>query len=267
VTVLIVLFWLGVFVSLGSYIYSKVDQIRHEVDVRVYLTDTVKRAQIGALQQQLGARPDVDRVTYVSKQEALRRARKSLGSDASTVLSALSGNPLPAELDVKMRNPDNAKLVAASVRGMPGVGDVGYGAKKADQLLRTGAIIEAVIGGLILLLAIAAILLIANTIRLSIFARRREIEVMKLVGATNWFVRLPFMIEGMICGLAGGLLSVILLRVAYDLLLKQRLDSSQFGGDHVQAISFWALTLLLLLSGTALGALGSGVTMRRFLRV
>src|SRR5262249_43584276 len=139
-------------------------------------------------------------------------------------------------------------------------------AKRADSILRTGAIIEAVIGGLIALLTIAAVLLIANTIRLSIFARRREIEVMKLVRATNWFVRLPFMMEGMICRLARALLSV-LLRVSYDLLLKHRLDTSQFGGDHVQAISFWLLALVLLAAGTGLGAVGSGLTMRRFLRV
>jgi cell division transport system permease protein len=267
VTVLIVMFWLGVFVSLGTYIYSKVDQIRHQVDVRVYLVDHARQSDVFALERQLGNRPDVKRVSYVSKKAALARERKALGSEADAVINALSNNPLPAELDVKLRNPDHAKLVAASVRGLPGVDSVSYGAKRADSILRTGAIIEAVIGGLIALLTIAAVLLIANTIRLSIFARRREIEVMKLVGATNWFVRLPFMMEGMICGLAGAVLSLVLLRASYDLLLKHRLDTSQFGGDHVQAISFWLLALVLLAAGTGLGAVGSGLTMRRFLRV
>ena len=125
-------------------------------------------------------------------------------------------------------------------------------------------------GALILLLAVAAVLLIANTIRLSIFARRREIEVMKLVGATNWFVRLPFMLEGMLCGLGGALFSVLLLGGAYQMLLSKWLDSSTSGSLTVQtahSLPFWMIAALLLAAGTALGAMGSGLTMRRFLRV
>ena len=111
-------------------------------------------------------------------------------------------------------------------------------------------------------------LLIANTIRLSIFSRRREIEVMKLVGATNWFVRVPFMLEGMICGLIGAVLSIGLLWLAYDLLLRDWLQSaSSVSSAEVKALSFWLLALLLIAAGAGLGALGSGLTMRRFLRV
>jgi cell division transport system permease protein len=120
------------------------------------------------------------------------------------------------------------------------------------------------LAGLILLAA--STILIANTIRLSIFSRRREIEVMKLVGATNWFVRGPFMLEGLLCGLGGSLLAVILLFLSKEIALPSiipRLDS----GPGVQAIAFWANALILLGIGLLLGAAGSGLTLRRFLRV
>ena len=124
------------------------------------------------------------------------------------------------------------------------------------------------VGGLILILAIAAVLLIANTIRLSIHSRRREIEVMKLVGATNWFVRMPFIIEGMLCGLVGASrrhrAPVRVLRRA-----PARVDPGlrPLARAQVQAISFWLLGALLIVAGTVLGAIGSGLTMRRYLRV
>ncbi len=147
---------------------------------------------------------------------------------------------------------------------------VKYGGQTADRFLRNTSIIEGVVGALILLLAVAAVLLIANTIRLSIFARRREIEVMKLVGATNWFVRLPFMLEGMLCGLGGALLSIVLLGGAYRLLLSKWLSTSSSDTISVQSahsMPFWLIAVVLLAAGTALGAVGSGLTMRRFLRV
>ena len=118
----------------------------------------------------------------------------------------------------------------------------------------------------VIVLVVASTLLIANTIRLSIFARRREIEVMKLVGATNWFVRGPFMLEGLICGLAGSLLAVILLFVSKEAALPSLLPRLTSDPD-VQALGFWLISLILLGLGLLLGAAGSGLTLRRFLRV
>jgi cell division transport system permease protein len=271
VTVLIVMFWLGVFVSLGSYMYSKLEQVRHDVKVKVFLAPDVTRGQVARLESRLHGNPSVKVVHYVSRADAARKMKKQLGKDAS-IMQFVPGNPLPASLEATLRDPGQAKAVAGTMRALPGVepgpDGVSYGEHQADTFLHTTAIIEAVIGGLILLLAVAAVLLIANTIRLSIFARRREIEVMKLVGATNWFVRLPFMLEGMICGLVGAVASIVLLWLAYDLLLRDWLNSaSSLASADVQAISFWLLAAVLIVAGTGLGALGSGLTMRRFLRV
>jgi cell division transport system permease protein len=266
VTVLIVMFFLGVFVALGSYLYAKVDQVRGETKVSVYLQDDASSRQIGNLQLRLRQNPDVKTVVYLSKADALAKMKKQLGKD-NTVFKQLPVNPLPASLEVHLHDPGQAKAVAATVRGRSGVDSVSYGGKTADRVLRVGATIEAVVGGLILILAIAAVLLIANTIRLSIHSRRREIEVMKLVGATNWFVRLPFIIEGMLCGLVGAAVAIVLLYASYVGLLREWIQGSDLSSTQVQAISFWLLGALLLLAGTGLGAAGSGLTLRRYLRV
>jgi cell division transport system permease protein len=266
VTVLIVMFFLGVFVALGSYLYAKVDQVRGETKVSVYLKDDVLNRQVGVLQLRLRQNPDVKSVVYVSKSQALAKMKKQLGKD-NNVFKQLPVNPLPASLDVHLHDPDQAKAVAATVRGRPGVDSVNYGGKTADRVLRVGATIEAVVGGLILILAIAAVLLIANTIRLSIHSRRREIEVMKLVGATNWFVRMPFIIEGMLCGLVGAAVAIVLLYASYVGLLREWIQGSDLSSSQVQAISFWLLGALLIVAGTGLGAVGSGLTLRRYLRV
>jgi cell division transport system permease protein len=134
-------------------------------------------------------------------------------------------------------------------------------------VLKTAGTITLVLLGMGVVLAIAAVLLIGNTIRLSIFARRREVEVMKLVGATNWFVRVPFMIEGMVCGVAGAGLAAILLALSYQTLLADRVQSSMTAGGGPSAIAFPLLVFLLIVAGLGIGALGSGLTMRRFLRV
>jgi cell division transport system permease protein len=266
VTVLIVMFFLGVFVALGSYLYAKVDQVRGETKVSVYLKDDVLNRQVGQLELRLRQNPDVKTVVYLSNAAALEKMKKQLGKD-NNVFKQLPVNPLPASLEVHLHDPGQAKAVAATVRGRPGVDSVNYGGKTADRVLRVGATIEAVVGGLILILAIAAVLLIANTIRLSIHSRRREIEVMKLVGATNWFVRLPFIIEGMLCGLVGAAVAIVLLYASYVGLLREWIQGSDLSSNQVQAISFWLLGALLLVAGTSLGAVGSGLTLRRYLRV
>jgi cell division transport system permease protein len=273
VTVLIVMFWLGVFVALGTYMYRDLEHARNDVHVSVYLADGATAHQVHALERRLAANPEVRSWTFVSKTDAVHRLERTL-PEAHTIMKEVPGYFLPASLEVKLKDPAQAKAVAAAMRNQAGVergkDGVTYGEKTVDRFLHATSIIEAVIGGLILLLAIAAVLLIANTIRLSIFARRREIEVMKLVGATNWFVRFPFMLEGMICGLAGAVLSIGLLWGAYVLVLRDWLESNGstgVSGGEVHAISFWVLAALLLLAGTALGATGSGLTMRRFLRV
>ena len=162
---------------------------------------------------------------------------------------------------------DTEKIAQSLSDPLPaGVHDVNYGKKTAHKLLTAAKVIDVFFVLAVIVLLVSSTLLIANTIRLAIFSRRREIEVMKLVGATNWFVRGPFMLEGLICGLAGSVLAVILLVLGKELALPSilgRIDDN----SQVNAIAFWLNAAILLLMGLTLGAVGSGLTLRRFLRV
>jgi cell division transport system permease protein len=206
--------------------------------------------------------------TFISQEDALKQMRKRYPE----LVANLTYNPLPPSFEVvptKAEYTDDIKrdlLSAGPGRTKPaGLDTVKDGGEKSRRVIKVGSIIEAVfIVGLVVLL-IASTLLIANTIRLSIFARRREIEVMKLVGATNWFVRGPFMIEGLICGLIGSVAAVLLLLIGRELVLPSLPQVSST--PDVRALAFELTALLILGAGLLLGGIGSALTLHRFLRV
>src|SRR5262249_37634079 len=176
----------------------------------------------------------------------------------------LTSNPLGPVLTAYPTHGEDAGAIALSLGRPPGVDGIRYGKKTANAVLRFANAIEITFVVAVVVMLAAAILMIGNTIRLSIFARRREIEVMKLVGATNWFVRGPFMVEGFACGLMGSLAAILLLVIA-KIVVVPKLDFIQVQGVH--ALAFELDALLILLAGLMLGAAGSGLTVRRFLRV
>jgi cell division transport system permease protein len=146
------------------------------------------------------------------------------------------------------------------------VRDVNYGKKTAHKLLTAAKVIDVFFILAVIVLLVSSTLLIANTIRLAIFSRRREIEVMKLVGATNWFVRGPFMLEGLLCGLVGSLAAVVLLVLGKELALP-RIMPHVIRASDIHALPFEFTALIILAVGLILGAAGSGLTIRRFLQV
>ncbi len=262
-TVLIGMFLLGLFIALGTWVLSWTDEVKKDVIVRVFFDQNATNRQIEAVRADLVGRPDVAKVVFVSKEDALRRMREK----HPELVKNLASNPLPASYEVTPKRAEQVEAVAGSLDPLPrGVEKVNYGKKTTDRILQVAKIIGGIflVGSLILLTA--STLLIANTIRLSIFSRRREVEVMKLVGATNWFVRGPFMLEGLICGLAGAIAAVLLLFVAKEIALPRilpRLDAS----DGVTALPFPLMALVLVAVSLLVGAAGSGMTLRRFLRV
>jgi cell division transport system permease protein len=179
----------------------------------------------------------------------------------------LSYNPFPDALTIVPKHGKFASTIRHSLVPLPpGVHEVKDGGKTRKQILRAGKIIEYVFVVMVLVLLGASTLLIANTLRLSIFARRREIEVMKLVGASNWFVRGPFMIEGLLVGLAGSLAAVILMLVAKESLTPLLHWHGAHAGD-AKALAFPLTALILVGMGLLVGGAASGVTLRRFLQV
>jgi cell division transport system permease protein len=266
-TVLIGMFLLGLFIAFATYAHSWSDHVKDELVVKVFFDRTAVPKNVEAVRIKLESDPRVDkqRLEFISAAEGLERMRKERPDFFGS--SGLPYNPLGAAYTVRPVKAEDTEAIADSLNPYPaGVHNVTFGEDKAKRILKVANVINTIffLAGLILLAA--STILIANTIRLSIFSRRREIEVMKLVGATNWFVRGPFMLEGLICGLGGALLAVILLFLSKEIALPAiipRLDS----GPGVQALSFWATALILLGLGLLLGAAGSGLTLRRFLRI
>jgi len=262
-TVLIGMFLLGLFIALGSWVVSWSDHVKRELLVKVFYVQDAKDAHINDVRAQLEADPRVRSVTFVSAAEALERMQQKFPE----LTANLPANPLPPSHEVVPVRGEDVDAIAASLRPLPrGVEKVKYGKQTADRILRVARVIEIVFLAAVIVLLIASTLLIANTIRLSIFSRRREIEVMKLVGATNWFVRGPFMLEGLICGLVGSLVAVLLLLIGKELALPAILGRIESSSD-VEALAFSVNALILLAVGLAVGAIGSGLTLRRFLQV
>jgi cell division transport system permease protein len=262
-TVLVAMLVLGTTIGLGTWVLSYSDHIKHQLLVKVYFKNDRTPAQINAIRNEFypGANPLVSKLTFVSKAEALKRERKRF----PTLVKELPYNPYPDAYEIRPVKGDYINDIRDQLRPIPpGVDHINDGGTTSRKVLKVGGIISIVCLIGVLLLLIASTLLIANTIRLSIFARRREIEVMKLVGATNWFVRGPFMVEGLICGLAGSIAAVLLL-IAGKLIVLPSIGLHHSKDAHAMAFELNALILIGI--GLALGVSGTGLTLRRFLRV
>ena len=266
-TVLIGMFLLGLFIALGSWTVSWSNHVKKELVVKVYFLPNATAGQENLvakeLQQNRYVKPGG--LHYVSKEQGFAEMKRKYPNLVQNVPS----NPLGDRLDV---TPDRAEDVDPLYNsivhpGKPtGVDKVTDGRQVSHRILQVAHVIEVVFVLATLVLIVASILLISNTIRLSIFSRRREIEVMKLVGATNWFVRGPFMLEGLFCGLMGSLLAIFFLILGKAVALPAILPHLS-GDSDVKALAFPLMSLVLLGMGLGLGAVGSGLTIRRFLQV
>jgi cell division transport system permease protein len=276
VTVLIGMFLLGLFIAFGTWVVSWSDHVKKELVVHVYFctsaddrngcTKDATQTQMDTVARTATSSPLVKNVVFVSKEKALAQERKKYPEEYAN----LPANPLPDALTVVPKHGDDIDQVAALFHGDPSIGvdSVNYGKQTTHRVLKFAHIIEAIFVVAVVLLLAASTLLIANTIRLSIFSRRREIEVMKLVGATNWFVRGPFMLEGVLCGIAGALGAIILLVLGREIALPALLHTGPLNaGKEVNALAFPLNALILIATGLVLGAAGSGLTIRRFLQV
>ena len=255
------LFVIGLFGVVAFNIRKVIEGVEARVEVVAYLRDEASPADVMALRQQLLAVPAVREVRYVSREEALQVAREEL-SEFSAVFGSLESNPLPASLDVTLKpnqkGPDVVRSVAQRIAANPAVEEVRYGNEWLDKvfLLRSVAATATAILGTGF--AAVAILIIGAAVRLAIFARRQEIAIMKLVGATNWFIRKPFLLEGLITGLIGGGLAATATWLTYSVL-----TNTAFAVVWIPAS--WVAGGVL--AGGALGVMASWIAVRRHLSV
>ena len=263
-TVLIGMFLLGLLIALGSWVVSWSDHVKNQLEVKVFFVEDVTPKQVNAVGAFLRADDRIKDYQFVSRAEALQRMQKKYPE----LTADLPTNPLPDSYEITPKRAEEVKELSAAIRAQKfaGVERVKDGQQTSKRILQVARVIEVVFLVAVVVLLIASVLLIANTIRLSIFSRRREIEVMKLVGATNWFVRGPFMVEGLLCGFVGTLAAIVLLLIGKEVALPSILGHIDSSND-VKALGFTLTALILLGVGLAVGALGSGLTLRRYLKV
>lgn len=239
-----------------------------KVEISAFLRDNATQGEIEALEQDLSDMREVQDLTFVSKDEAFAEF-KQIYRNKPELYEGLDEDALPASLRIKLYDADDTADVAAAIEGRPGVDDVNFGGDIIRRLLQVNTLLRAITLALSVILMIAAAALIANTIRLAIYARREEISIMNLVGATNWFIRIPFMFEGVFAALVGAVVSGVVVIASNEFIFSRMGNFLAFLGP-VFTFSSWEIAkilLILVVGGAFVGLLGSFLALRRFLEV
>ncbi|WP_415944870.1 permease-like cell division protein FtsX [Selenomonas montiformis] len=266
-TVTVSLFVLGVFLLLVMNMNRLASMLESEVQISVYLEDGIKAEARRDLQQDIVNMQGIETVKFVSREEAKQRLSERLG-DQKYLLDALGDkNPLPDSFEVTVVHPDMVGTAADAIARMDGVESAKYGQDVVRHLFDITRLIRIFGLVLMLLLAGATLFIISNTIRLTVFARRKEIAIMKYVGATDWFIRWPFLMEGMVLGFIGGLLAAVALRSFYAAMAAKIYSTLAFFPLLPQYPFMNYVTAVILLSGMVIGAIGSTISLKRFLKV
>jgi cell division transport system permease protein len=277
ITIYLSLLLVGTFVVSGMFVDQIVRSVEQKVQISIFIKDGAAVPDVTAVQQAIVADPMALKVTYVSKEQALERFKKEM-KDTPEIYRQLDNNPLPASIEVELKDPRQVSLMVAKIKSVPTFTkiiknptdperDLKYGQKVISQLFaftQAARIVESVF---IIMLAIVSLIFINNTIRLAIYARRKEIGIMRLVGASNWFIRTPFLLEGMLQGLLGALLAILTLVVVQAAILPRLRDALRFLPIDLSAGALAQLSFILIASGILIGLLGSALAMRRYLKV
>jgi cell division transport system permease protein len=278
VTVAVTVLLLGILIPVLQATNSKNNEVRDQVGLRIFLYDDGTSTEVEQLQAKIQQLPHVKSVNYVDKDEALQKLKGFLDDPSITEALPANRNPLPRSFEVQPDDLDNLQLVSSELQPpdssgkpqpiSPIIQEVLESRDDANTLGSVTTGVKWFLGIIALMLLAASLLLVANTIRLSIYSRRQDVEVMRLVGATNWFIRWPFMVEGLICGFIGALVAVALLFMGKVTIIDPLADNfSVFSAQQASTIAFPLLLAILIAAGMLVSALGSGFTLRRFLRV
>jgi len=265
-TVTVCILILGIAMLLFLNTSNLMSNLESDVEINAFLNKDLTQSQIADVKTQIEALPGIDSVLFVSKDQALQNLQKSFGGESYNLGTTMGRNPLPNSYQIKAKDPHNVPALAAQIGQLYGVDKVNYGEGLVERLFKLTQWIRTISIVIILLLSMGAVFLIATTIRLAIYARRKEIYLMKLIGATDWFVRWPFFLEGVLLGSCGALIALILLIAGYSSIL-----------HNVKAVLFISLlnnsgilfTVYggLLLTGAVLGTVGTLISLNRYLDV
>ncbi len=264
VTICILILGMSVLITLNTSTF--LDSLESDVEIMAYLDQDLDNVGVKEVQEKLESLAGIETITFVSREQALQDMQETLGKKNYDLESTLGKNPLPDSFEIKAVDSHDVPDLAVKIEQIYGVYKVNYGKGVVEQLFSTAKWVRVVSLVFIFLLALGAIFLIATTIRLAIFARRKEIYLMKLIGSTDWFIRWPFFIEGIGLGFLGSMLSIIILAAAYGSLLN-RVNTILFmplvSGTNVLI----NLYLSLFAAGAVLGIIGTGISINKFLDV
>ena len=263
-TVTVTIILLGAFLFVRGVLTHVGNEVFNQIEASVYFKDAASPSQITAVQTDLAKDPRVSSATFVPKKQGLRELRDRMKGQIDT--SILTENPLPDKLRVRVRSPEEIAPVAAHIAKLPGVASVNYGQDVVTKLLALSKVLGNIGVAVIALFVVVAAIIISNTIRLTVFARRREISIMQLVGATNAYIRLPFIAEGFLAGVLGSLLAVALLAAARIELFPKLAAALPFVQLNAAAVDPLRLTVQLLAVGALVGIVASWISVGRYLR-
>ena len=266
-TVAVALLVLGMFLLLFLNTHNMAQYLESQVQISVYMQDSANDKELNNTKAALTKMPGVVKVTFIDKKQAMKRFQDRLG-DQKQLLNALGkDNPFPNSFDVQVDKPERIKEVAPLISKLPKIETAKFGQEVIEKLFQLTRILR--FGGVVLVffLAMATLFIISNTIRLTVFARRKEVTIMKYVGATDWFIRWPFLLEGMTLGFIGAVLASFILSIIYRSVVDKIHGTLTFLPVLSPSPLLWWVTFGLLIAGTAIGALGSFISLRKFLRV
>ena len=265
-TVAVSLFVLGMFLILVVNMNRMTDSLESQVEISVYVKDEVNEAGVRTLEERITAMQGIESVKFVDREKAMERFRDRLG-DQQFLLDALGDkNPLPNSFEVRVVRPDMVRTAAEAIAELPGVETAKYGQDVVEHLFDITRLVRLFGLALMFVLALATLFIISNTIRLTVFARRKEVAIMKYVGATDWFIRWPFLLEGVVLGCLGGIVAALVLRGVYRIIAAKIYDTLAFFPLIPENPFLHYVTAAILVCGMLIGALGSTISLKKFLK-
>ncbi|AFK86249.1 MULTISPECIES: permease-like cell division protein FtsX [Thermoanaerobacterium] len=258
---------LGLFLIIILNVDSMANQVESQLELKAFINDNYDATKVAKVGEEIKAISGVKSITFESKKDALNNFKKQLGDKSYLVNGLENDNPMPQSFIVKVTDANMMKQVSEEIKKIDGVTQVSYGQDVVDKLLGIIKIIRIVGLFVILILFIISVVIISNTIKLGVFARRREINIMKYIGATDWFIRWPFLVEGIVLGLVGSVLAIAILGFIYgyasDLVNNKLIIFTLLPAGVVIKQSL----VYFLAMGSLIGAIGSGISIKRFLNV
>lgn len=266
-TVVLSLFILGFFSIVILNLNKMADTLESQVQISVYLKDDLSQEEIDETKETLSKLEGLQDIKFTTREEAMENFKERLG-DQQFLLDALDDtNPLPDSFSLTVTSPQQVKTIADTAAALDSVESASYSQDIINHLFNLTHLIRLIGVALIILLTGAAIFIISNTIRLTVFARRKEIAIMKYVGATDWFIRWPFLLEGICLGFIGGGLATIFLYIVYNQVTQEIYEAMAFFPLIPQHPFIDYISLAILVAGIIIGALGSTISLKRFLKV